>query len=321
MPNDAAARARAGLRPGAHLRRRRAGGRALPRARAPAAACRSTTRSIPTRTIRCAPRAALRVPTSRSSATGCPTARSACEEFFFGAVGAAAATGASCSAATAGRTALGAPTCATSVTSRPAEHNALNCSALAVLNVSRESMARNGFSPATRVFEAAGAGACLITDAWEGIEEFLEPGDEVLVARRRRRGRRAPRRARPERARRDRRGRARARARRAHLCAAGRAGGGESSTVALAVSAVKVVIARAVDHLLVGQRPRHQLPGAGRASSRRAATTCSSASATCPWYAAHRDLPAPPWGRTVPLRRPRRSCGGASAGVVAAPTS
>jgi spore maturation protein CgeB len=62
------------------------------------------------------------------------------------------------------------------------EHNALNCSALAVLNVSRESMAANGWSPATRVFEAAGAGACLITDAWDGIEQFLEPGREVLVA-------------------------------------------------------------------------------------------------------------------------------------------
>ena len=36
-------------------------------------------------------------------------------------------------------------------------------------------MAATGFSPATRVFEAAGAGACLITDAWEGIELFLSP--------------------------------------------------------------------------------------------------------------------------------------------------
>jgi len=65
----------------------------------------------------------------------------------------------------------------------PGDHNALNRSALAVLNVSRESMASNGFSPATRVFEAAGAGACLLTDEWEGIEEFLTPGEEVLVAR------------------------------------------------------------------------------------------------------------------------------------------
>lgn len=63
------------------------------------------------------------------------------------------------------------------------KHNAWNCTPTAVLNISRESMARYGFSPATRVFEAAGAAACIITDAWEGIELFLEPGSEVLVAR------------------------------------------------------------------------------------------------------------------------------------------
>ncbi len=63
------------------------------------------------------------------------------------------------------------------------EHNAFNCSPLAVLNVARDSMAHIGFSPATRVFEAAGAAACLITDAWEGIELFLTPDEEVLVAR------------------------------------------------------------------------------------------------------------------------------------------
>jgi spore maturation protein CgeB len=64
-----------------------------------------------------------------------------------------------------------------------ADHNAFNCTPAAVLNISRDSMARYGFSPATRVFEAAGAGACLITDAWEGLENFLEPEREVLVAR------------------------------------------------------------------------------------------------------------------------------------------
>lgn len=63
------------------------------------------------------------------------------------------------------------------------DHNAFNCTPKAVLNISRDSMARFGFSPATRVFEAAGAGACLITDCWEGIETFLEPGREVLLAR------------------------------------------------------------------------------------------------------------------------------------------
>jgi spore maturation protein CgeB len=62
------------------------------------------------------------------------------------------------------------------------EHNAFNCTPQAVLNVSRASMARFGYSPATRVFEAAGAAACIITDAWEGIEIFLEPDTEILVA-------------------------------------------------------------------------------------------------------------------------------------------
>ncbi|MDQ2840200.1 MAG: glycosyltransferase [Acidobacteriota bacterium] len=63
-----------------------------------------------------------------------------------------------------------------------ADHNRFNCSARMVLNVSRDSMARYGFSPATRVFEAAGAAACLISDSWEGIETFLQPGREILLA-------------------------------------------------------------------------------------------------------------------------------------------
>ena len=63
------------------------------------------------------------------------------------------------------------------------DHNAFNSTPRAVLNINRASMAQFGFSPPTRVFEAAGAGACLITDAWAGIELFLEPGREILVAR------------------------------------------------------------------------------------------------------------------------------------------
>jgi spore maturation protein CgeB len=63
------------------------------------------------------------------------------------------------------------------------DHNAFNVSPLAVLNVARDSMAEIGFSPATRVFEAAGAGACLITDAWVGLDLFLKDGEEVLSAR------------------------------------------------------------------------------------------------------------------------------------------
>jgi spore maturation protein CgeB len=62
------------------------------------------------------------------------------------------------------------------------DHNRVNCSARMVLNINRDSMAGVGFSPPTRVFEAAGAGTCVITDAWDGIEHFFEPGREILVA-------------------------------------------------------------------------------------------------------------------------------------------
>jgi spore maturation protein CgeB len=62
------------------------------------------------------------------------------------------------------------------------DHNAFFRSGVATLNINRESMARFGFSPPTRLFEAAGAEACLITDRWDGIEDFLEPGSEVLIA-------------------------------------------------------------------------------------------------------------------------------------------
>ena len=63
-----------------------------------------------------------------------------------------------------------------------ADHNTVNCSARMVLNINRESMADAGFSPPTRVFEAAGAGACLITDKWPGIDQFFVPGKEILLA-------------------------------------------------------------------------------------------------------------------------------------------
>jgi spore maturation protein CgeB len=62
------------------------------------------------------------------------------------------------------------------------DHNSFNCSAQIILNINRDSMARFGFSPATRVFEAAGAGACLLTDFWKGIDQFFEPEKEILVA-------------------------------------------------------------------------------------------------------------------------------------------
>ncbi|MGH9475866.1 MAG: CgeB family protein [Terriglobales bacterium] len=64
----------------------------------------------------------------------------------------------------------------------PSEHNALNVSARFILNLNRDAMAAAGFSPPTRLFEAAGAGAAIITDTWPGISLFFEPGREILLA-------------------------------------------------------------------------------------------------------------------------------------------
>jgi spore maturation protein CgeB len=61
-------------------------------------------------------------------------------------------------------------------------HNTVNASARLVLNIHRESMVQNGWSPATRMFEAAGAASCQVTDAWQGIDDFFAPGEEILVA-------------------------------------------------------------------------------------------------------------------------------------------
>jgi spore maturation protein CgeB len=52
-----------------------------------------------------------------------------------------------------------------------------------VMNINRSSMANVGFSPPTRIFEAAGCGACLLCDEWPGIEECFTPGNEILIIR------------------------------------------------------------------------------------------------------------------------------------------
>jgi spore maturation protein CgeB len=62
------------------------------------------------------------------------------------------------------------------------DHRAWNCSARMVLNINRADMAANGYSPPTRVFEAAGCACCVVTDAWDGIDTFLTPESEILVA-------------------------------------------------------------------------------------------------------------------------------------------
>ena len=62
------------------------------------------------------------------------------------------------------------------------DHNAFNSTPKAVMNISCDSVAKSGYAPTTRIFEAAGAAACIITDYWKGIEGFFEPGKEILVA-------------------------------------------------------------------------------------------------------------------------------------------
>jgi spore maturation protein CgeB len=63
------------------------------------------------------------------------------------------------------------------------DHNRVNSSAGMVMNINRDSMASFGFSPPTRIFEVAGAGACMLCDDWPGIEDCFEPGKEILVIR------------------------------------------------------------------------------------------------------------------------------------------
>ncbi len=67
----------------------------------------------------------------------------------------------------------------------PAEHPAFFASSRLTLNVTRKAMAEMGWCPSGRLFEAAACGAPLVSDAWDGIEDFFEPGAEILLAHRR----------------------------------------------------------------------------------------------------------------------------------------
>lgn len=50
------------------------------------------------------------------------------------------------------------------------------------LNLTRSAMRRAGYSPSVRLFEAASCGTPIVTDAWPGLDEFLQPGAECIVA-------------------------------------------------------------------------------------------------------------------------------------------
>ena len=64
----------------------------------------------------------------------------------------------------------------------PADHPALYCSSRLTLNLTREAMAASGYCPSGRFFEAAACGSPIITDWFEGLDSFFEPGEEVIVA-------------------------------------------------------------------------------------------------------------------------------------------
>jgi spore maturation protein CgeB len=65
----------------------------------------------------------------------------------------------------------------------PGEHPAFYGSSRLTLNVTRQAMAEMGYCPSGRLFEAAACGTPVLSDAWEGLDTFFTPGEEILVAR------------------------------------------------------------------------------------------------------------------------------------------
>ncbi|MGA1876429.1 MAG: glycosyltransferase [bacterium] len=64
----------------------------------------------------------------------------------------------------------------------PAQHPAFYCSSKLTLNVTRQAMADMGYCPSGRLFEAAACGVPILSDWWEGLDQFFEPGSEIIVA-------------------------------------------------------------------------------------------------------------------------------------------
>jgi spore maturation protein CgeB len=64
----------------------------------------------------------------------------------------------------------------------PSEHAAFFSSSRLTLNVTRGPMVEMGWCPSGRLFEAAACGAAVLSDYWQGLDTFFEPGEEILVA-------------------------------------------------------------------------------------------------------------------------------------------
>jgi spore maturation protein CgeB len=65
----------------------------------------------------------------------------------------------------------------------PREHRGFYNAQRYTLNITRQDMIRAGWSPSVRLFEAAACGTPIISDYWDGLEAFFEPGREILIAR------------------------------------------------------------------------------------------------------------------------------------------
>ncbi len=64
----------------------------------------------------------------------------------------------------------------------PPDHPAFYCSSSLTLNITRGAMAAMGYCPSGRLFEAAACGTPILSDSWEGLDQFFAPGREILVA-------------------------------------------------------------------------------------------------------------------------------------------
>jgi spore maturation protein CgeB len=65
----------------------------------------------------------------------------------------------------------------------PDQHPRFYAAARLTLNVTRQAMAALGWCPSGRLFEAGACAAPIISDWWEGLDEFFLPGREILIAR------------------------------------------------------------------------------------------------------------------------------------------
>jgi spore maturation protein CgeB len=65
----------------------------------------------------------------------------------------------------------------------PPDHPSFYCSGRATLNVTRAPMAELGFCPSGRLFEAAACGVPILTDQWEGLSNFYDPGAQIVLCR------------------------------------------------------------------------------------------------------------------------------------------